>query len=481
MAPSISIFLDFNLPNATTWFYFSFLLAVALFFKFNRLLSVRNWDVVTVFLLVPGLLLLQQARPENVPVAQHRAVAAASVMGGCGVQTLGLPAGGISGVGGLARASELAPSQLPWFGYLWLVIGSGYFLLRCLLDLTLIRRPALIPNLNKGGLAWLAGALVICLIAVAYRQNERRLTPRVSPEPVAAAPVVVGKESAALDLAQSNINRWALPTLAIVGHLLVVAGLIVVGWRHFQDLHAGMAAATFYLMLPYTGAYVGQSHHVWPMALIIWALACYRTPTLAGLLMGLAAGTIYFPALLLPLWLGFYHGRGSGRFIVAAAVIASTALGITALDLWWKGELMHRLSEAMALSDWQPWKPPGVEEEVRSIWTGVHWAYRIPVFVAYLALVLTTALWPSPKNLGHVIALSAALLIGLQFWYADQGGVYVLWYLPLLLLLVFRPNLSDRYAIPISSEADWLARLGRMLARWMTWWVRTPEPAGRPQ
>ena len=34
------IFFDFNLPNGTTWFYFSLLLAVALFFKFSRVLSV---------------------------------------------------------------------------------------------------------------------------------------------------------------------------------------------------------------------------------------------------------------------------------------------------------------------------------------------------------------------------------------------------------------------------------------------------------
>ena len=40
-----SILQNFWLPNATTWFYFSVLLAVALFFKFSRLLSVRNWDV----------------------------------------------------------------------------------------------------------------------------------------------------------------------------------------------------------------------------------------------------------------------------------------------------------------------------------------------------------------------------------------------------------------------------------------------------
>src|SRR5262245_51771866 len=94
-----SVFLEFNLPNATTWFYLSLLLAVALFFTFSRFFSVRNLDVLTLFLLVPGLLLLRES-PRN------------------------------------------------WFGYLWLFIGSGYLLWRCLLDLTLVRRPALGPNLN---------------------------------------------------------------------------------------------------------------------------------------------------------------------------------------------------------------------------------------------------------------------------------------------------------------------------------------------
>src|SRR5207302_10650007 len=56
-----SVFFDFQLPTAATLFYFSLLLAVALFFKFTRLLSMRNWDVLTLFLLVPGLLLIQEA------------------------------------------------------------------------------------------------------------------------------------------------------------------------------------------------------------------------------------------------------------------------------------------------------------------------------------------------------------------------------------------------------------------------------------
>src|SRR5579884_3985844 len=116
-----SIFFDIELPNATTWFYFSALLAVALFFKFNRLLSIRNSDVLSLFLPMPGFLLLGQK------------------------------------------------SISPFWGYLWLLAASGYYLLRCLFDLTLVRRPILSPNLNFGGLVWLAGALFISLIAVAAR------------------------------------------------------------------------------------------------------------------------------------------------------------------------------------------------------------------------------------------------------------------------------------------------------------------------
>ncbi|HEV3255752.1 MAG TPA: hypothetical protein VG013_02615 [Gemmataceae bacterium] len=437
MVEFASIFFNFELPTPTTWFYFSLLLAVALFFKFSRLLSVRNWDVLTLFLLVPGLLLILEARASDSP-------------------------------------------QLRWFGYLWLLGGSGYFLTRCLVDLALVRRPALSPNLNPGGLAWLAGALFVSLLAVAVSE------PSVRPEQNGAAPAPV-------DQVERQINReaaptkWVEPTLAILCHLAVVAGLIFVGWRHYQDVHGGMAAATFYLLLPYTFLllpysvlHIGQWQHALPMALIVWAVASFRLPTLAGLLLGLAAGGLYFPALLAPVWYSFYWRRGAGRFAAAFLLAAGLSLAATGTVLWLQGELYPSLQSAVTLSDWQAWKVPTTE----SFWqgpsgTGVHWAYRIPVFIAYLAFVLTTAFWPMPKNLGHVLALSAAILIGLQFWYADQGGIYVLWYLPLLLLLVFRPNLADRRPAVIQAETDWLARLGRVLKRWTARLVRSPEPLAR--
>src|ERR1043165_375062 len=162
MTAPISIFLDFNLPNATTWGYFSFLLAVALFFKFSRLVCIRNLDVVLLFLLAPGLLVVQPARPQRAPVEQQPAGQIASLIGqGAGANHATL-------TGQVAILTQQCGPQLEnqrwlWFGYLWLLLGSVYFFCRCLFDLTLVQRPALGPNLQLGGLAWLAGALLICL------------------------------------------------------------------------------------------------------------------------------------------------------------------------------------------------------------------------------------------------------------------------------------------------------------------------------
>src|SRR5215471_19093320 len=113
-----SIFLDFNLPNAATWFYFSLLLGIALFFKFSRLLSVRNVDVLTLFLLVPGLLLLQEGRQATFGAQPPTAVKAAQFVLAAG-ESVAAPAEGISGVAPLAGAAAptwVPASRLVWFG-----------------------------------------------------------------------------------------------------------------------------------------------------------------------------------------------------------------------------------------------------------------------------------------------------------------------------------------------------------------------------
>jgi hypothetical protein len=128
------------------------------------------------------------------------------------------------------------------------------------------------------------------------------------------------------------------------------------------------------------------------------------------------------------------------------------------------------LNLTLGQPDWQAWKAPRTE----GLWQGSHWAYRLPVFIAYAAFIVLTAFWPTPRNLAQVIAQSAAVVIGVQFWYADQGGVYVLWYLPLLLLMVFRPNLADVRPPGLPARGAWVfARIRRAAGRWRARDVQT--------
>ena len=54
---------------------------------------------------------------------------------------------------------------------------------------------------------------------------------------------------------------------------------------------------------------------------------------------------------------------------------------------------------------------------------------------------------PRKRNLENLLANSTALIVAAQLWYPEDVGSYVLWYLPLLLLVVFRPRL-DRFVPP---------------------------------
>lgn len=88
----------------TTWFYLSSLMIVAIFFRFNRVFSVRNLDILTLIFLTPGLIYV---------------------------------------------AMGSAPQ-----GYLWLALIGALGFARLVFDSLLRRRPMLEPNLNVAGLTF---------------------------------------------------------------------------------------------------------------------------------------------------------------------------------------------------------------------------------------------------------------------------------------------------------------------------------------
>lgn len=392
------------------WLLLALLSCLTVFFKFSRIFSIRNLDLLLLFALAPGMLAL---------------------------------------VG-----SGQAP---PWGAFVWLFLGSALWLARCLIDLGLVRRPLLEPNLNAAGLACLATGVLGLLMAETVWLPLNAGAARNPADPqapgdlasnapgIATNAAVDGREVP--DAPRPGVVRWRSTQvivsriLAVLGHLGLVAGMIVIGWRHFGRPILGLATATCYLLLPYTRIEVVDSGQVVPAALVVAALAVYTRPALAGLLIGLAGA--WMPACLglLGAWAGFYRGRGSSRFLGASGLVV--AIGSTLGFAWPVGASWCRALGARSLAE--AGLLPFVEPTgTGSFWSGIDPAYRLPVLVAYAALAIAVAFWPSEKDFGQLIALSAALLVAAQFWYLARGGTLVLLYLPLVLLMMFRPNLATK-------------------------------------
>ncbi|MEO8269869.1 MAG: hypothetical protein ABI557_09115, partial [Aureliella sp.] len=230
--------------------------------------------------------------------------------------------------------------------------------------------------------------------------------------------------------------------LAIVSNLAIVFGIVGVGYWHFDNVKTGIGCAVMYLLLPYTAQMTGNLEHIIPAALLVLALLAYRQPLLAGVLLGLAAGLVYYPLFLLPLWFSFYWNRGLKRLLS----------GVGASLLLLSGLLLLEGFEAFGdhfRNMYGLWVPR--MDGLVGVWGRGRFQaeYRLPVLVAFILLSASFVFWPPRKNLGTLICGTAALMLAAQFWHGNGGGLFMAWFLPFVLLTIFRPNLDDRIATQV--------------------------------
>ena len=208
--------------------------------------------------------------------------------------------------------------------------------------------------------------------------------------------------------------------------------------------------AACYLLLPYTRMALVDSGQLIPAALIVAAVFWHNRPALAGALIGLAAGWVPACLGLIALWCGFYQGTrrsGDSRSSRSSLCVMCALLGYLVPELReWARDLGARSIDEVGLF-------PLVENKFAgSFWVSIDSSFRLPVLIAYLALVIFTMFWPADKNLAELIALSAALLVASQFWYLDKGGTLVMLYLPLAIAMMFRPTIAIRRAAAPSHQ-----------------------------
>ena len=437
---------------------------IGLFFKFGRFWSLRNLDLIMLIGLAPGLLLIHNG---NQMQAESRAEDALKAQAEAADEVANEAASADDPAAELATDDSLDQTDsensierlaegyiIERRGYLWLFVAGGLWLVRLLLDSTMVRRPLLAPNLSVGGLTFIGAALFVFLMAnVLARQTT-------------VAVVVTNGQFARMDVMLAYQQQQgpgypvlgAIPplvtkVLVVISHLGVVIGLVLVGHRHFGNATNGIGAATLYLMLPYTSQMTGRLDHFLPAALLMFAVLFYRRPIIAGILLGAACGCIYYPLFLLPLWMSFYWKRGLFRFVTSVAVV----LTIMAVGLISTPESPGFLPDLQRM--FGIFKP--ATSGLLGIWDpgigGWDPSYRLPVLAAFVVMSLCLIFWPSPKNLGSLLSCSAAVMLACQFWHGYGGGLYMAWYLPLLLLTVFRPNLEDR-GVQSVLTGNWFTR-----------------------
>jgi hypothetical protein len=505
-----------------TWFYLSSLLTIGLFFKFSRLWSVRNLDLLLLILLAPGLLFIHYGRhmdnrraeaaadrervvdppasgraaEDPAPVAVSSPTSSESPPARAPAASLGQdskstgsdrssaadrdesppdssverprpsmvatkaeppirPDREVTDPGTTAPTTRTRGQGVQFYGYVWLFGAGGLLMIRLLADPTMVRRPLLEPNLSAGGLTFIGCSLFVFLMAnVISRPADKPLVEEPAARSGSTDVDAVGARTLVHEgpgyAILASLPNAARKSLSIIAHLAIVVGMVLIGYRHFDNIVMGIGAATLYLMLPYTALMTNEPKHALPAACMVWAVLCYRRPSASGVFLGLAGGMTYYPLFLLPLWVSFYWPRGLVRFLtgVVTALVALSFVLFSSPDVLQNVRLMFGL------------KPPEMEN-LRGIWDerlgGWSSYYRIPVLAAFLALACSMALWPAQKNLGTLLSCSAAVLVATQFWHGYDGGTYMAWYLPLVLLTIFRPNLEDRVALTVLAEG-WLPR-----------------------
>ena len=464
----------FEQIQVTNWAYLSSLLLLVVFFKFNRFWSVRNFDLVLIILIAPGVLLI--ARGSELSQVNNKP------------SRLSAPNDVVDGMPDLLSVKSEKPEpemgvdstsnrltggqRMVLWGYIWLFSISFAFFIRMLLDPIFKRKPLLNPNLTIGGLVFLVCSLLAFsifnvikarAIDVSGAKSAVKLMQREAAGDVDTQALrqhgpgyalfhlfpVMPTFPSGTDMMETdpdhnrNIVRYeaAAKSLALIGQIAIVFALIFIGNFLFQNFLVGVGMGAIYLMLPYTSVYAGHVLHVLPAALLVWAVACYRQPALAGVFLGFAIGVSYYPLFLLPLWISFYWEKGSKPFLIGVLFSVLCCVGGLVFTSRDPADFFNQLIYMFGF--WWP-----LTDGLGGVWDlGWDPIFRLPILVAFVSLSVSFAFWPTRKNVGTLIAYTAAIMIGVQFWHGFGGGLYVAWYLPLVLATIFRPNLSERNAV----------------------------------
>lgn len=228
--------------------------------------------------------------------------------------------------------------------------------------------------------------------------------------------------------------------------------------RKQGDHLTGLTVVFVYAISPYIlgmRSEIGleRASHIAGMPFILATLLLLHRPALAGLLLGMATGMLYYPLFLLPLYLG-YLWRSLGRARALVFLLSYAAVGVICLVMLML--MVQPLDEAeSALGAFiddtiaQQQFKDGYGNSQLSFWGQyprlAAWG-KPGTGILYCLFCLGLAFVPRRMAFSQLLALSAAVLVGTQLVLAFAGGTYVGFYLALVIVTLFGFKSSAAHA-----------------------------------
>lgn len=240
--------------------------------------------------------------------------------------------------------------------------------------------------------------------------------------------------------------------------LLAMAGLAAVGFRYGRTRLAVLLAFAW-AANPFT-QYTSSSNANDSImaAFLIWGFWALTSPTGRGSLVALASWTKLAALILVPLWATYPHGtsrRGPLRYclaFLAATLVSFWVLFLDTNPAQAFGAFLERTfliqferTSPFSLWDWGRYQAAGLPD--------LKWLQRLlQVVLATAAVVL--AFLPRDKSPLQVAAFSAALLMAFQLLLTHWSALYIVWFLPFLLLMILAGDVlraaPDRETAPLA-------------------------------
>jgi hypothetical protein len=229
---------------------------------------------------------------------------------------------------------------------------------------------------------------------------------------------------------------------AVAFDLACLAGLWVAG-RRFGGRTLGLLLAYLWAACPFTLLVVNSgANDALVGALALAGLLCLGRPAARGALAVAAGLTKFAPLALVPLYV--YSGRRRGVSLAAAGLAAALIMAPVLLDpgleRFWDRTLGFQSERTSPFSIW-------------GLYGGLDWLQAALTLLA-AGLAVLVALVPRERDEITVAALAAAVLIALQLTVTHWFYLYLVWFLPLMLVaLLARPGVTAAGEAPARSLA----------------------------